>query len=917
MSILLFKHCTLPCVATVVMLAGFLLGVSRSFADFPVAQTSGTDITPAVAYNSTDREYLVVWLGGGGAIVGQRVSEAGVVTGSPIGIAANSFGRPSVVYNAAQNQYLVAYVEGTSMSYGIYGRVLDHQGGLLGSATSLMAGGSCPKVLYNSLAGTYLLLGMNSDLYSRKIGANGQGTAAAVNLTSNVSVDYTGFAAAYAPVTSTATPTGRYLVATYAVNLMMLDSDGKPLSTLENPSTGAKEASIPFKTGTVTGGEYNVDVAYGDTSGYSMWGKAFLVVWSDNNNKWQGTEWTGIYGGYLDPEKIDYKTTDPVVNNAFPISYVYGHWAYSTYAASWKPVVAFNPVARKFQVAWRETPTTDASNDTKVPHIRANAGFFKAPSYSNIVLSATNGTEDPVTPAIAASTTSPASLVVWDDLRNQSATGHDIYGSLYNIAGPVSTGLVVVNTLDSGPGSLRQAILDANLSTGADSISFAVPKSDPGYQAATGVWTIRPLTPLPEIISDGTLINGLSQSAFGGDPNPMGPEIEIDGSLAGNPADGLRIRSFWSGVWGITINRFQGNGIFIMGPNAGATLVIRSYIGVSANATAKAPNLGAGIRISHSPLNFLGFFDTLSTNVIGGNAGGGIVIEGSAARFNVVLVSRIGTDLSHAMNLGNGGDGILFRDSACDNAVTGYAFPKEVVVANNDMAGIHVDGSGTVRNLLAAGCIFSNGGPGIALTNGGNGMKAAPVITHASTTQITGVAAPHNMVFLYNDQTDEGREYFDTVFADGLGNFAWSGTAKGPHVTAVAVDTAAGATVNNTSPFSSPNPLTDIREIADESGPRAFLLAQNYPNPFNPTTTIRYGVGGSESGSAGSGRGGEWVKLSVCDVLGREVAVLVNERKDPGHYSLQFDGSLLASGVYLCRMEWMGTSLIQKMMLVR
>ncbi len=714
------------------------------------------------------------------------------------------------------------------------------------------------------------------DIYSRKIGANGQPLAVAQNVSNNPTNDYTKFAAAYAPVTSTATPTGRYLLAKWAVNLMMLDSDGKPLNTLYNPNLGWYDASIPFKTGNQTGGEYNVSIAYGDTSGYSMWGKAFLVVWSDRNNYWQSQEWTGIWGGYVDPAKTDYKTTDAVQDNAFPISYIYAHWAYSTYAESWKPIVAFNPIARKFQVAWRETPGPEAQNDTKVPHIRANAGFFSAPPSSNVVLSATSGTEEPTNPAIAASTTGPSALVVWDDLRNQSTTDHDIYGSLYTLAAPASNAILVTNTKDTGPGSLRQAILDANLHAGPDSIAFAIPATDAGYQPLTGVWTIKPTTPLPDIMNDGTLINGLSQAAFGGDTNPAGPEIEIDGSLAGSPADGLKIRSFWNNVWGLAINRFNGNGISIAG--AGGNVIIRSHIGVTPDAKTKAPNQSAGIRISQSALNFVGFFDTTSANIIGGNTGSGIVISGAASRFNVVMVNCIGTNLPHSVNLGNGGDGIAFSDSANDNAVTGYAFPMHVVVMNNGLAGIHVDGSSTVRNLLAAGCIFANGGPGIALSGGGNNAKAAPIITAASTTLIKGTAAPNNMIFLYNDPGDEGREYFATVYTDALGKFSWSGTAKGPHITAVAVDTTAGLTVNNTSPFSTPQILTEINNDGESLQPLQFELSQNYPNPFNPTTTIMYQI----AGTGAKGMGVTHVRLAVYDMLGREVALLVNESMKPG-----------------------------------
>jgi hypothetical protein len=69
-------------------------------------------------------------------------------------------------------------------------------------------------------------------------------------------------------------------------------------------------------------------------------------------------------------------------------------------------------------------------------------------------------------------------------------------------------------------------------------------------------------------------------------------------------------------------------------------------------------------------------------------------------------------------------------------------------------------------------------------------------------------------------------------------------------------------------------------------------LKQNYPNPFNPNTTIRYEMQKSTE-----------VRLSVYDLLGREVTVLVNERRDARVHEVKFDGSNLASGVYFYRLQ--------------
>jgi hypothetical protein len=96
-----------------------------------------------------------------------------------------------------------------------------------------------------------------------------------------------------------------------------------------------------------------------------------------------------------------------------------------------------------------------------------------------------------------------------------------------------------------------------------------------------------------------------------------------------------------------------------------------------------------------------------------------------------------------------------------------------------------------------------------------------------------------------------------------------------------------------------------------EQMPVAYALHQNYPNPFNPTTTISFDLPQAS-----------YVKLVVLDVLGREVATLVNEQKKAGKYEITFDaknvaGSSLASGVYLYRVKAGNFSEVKKMVLLR
>jgi photosystem II stability/assembly factor-like uncharacterized protein len=87
--------------------------------------------------------------------------------------------------------------------------------------------------------------------------------------------------------------------------------------------------------------------------------------------------------------------------------------------------------------------------------------------------------------------------------------------------------------------------------------------------------------------------------------------------------------------------------------------------------------------------------------------------------------------------------------------------------------------------------------------------------------------------------------------------------------------------------------ITSVEQMSAES-PQELRLWQNYPNPFNAGTVIGYRV---------QGIGYRDIRLAVYDLLGREVAVLVNEKKAPGDYEVKFDGSSLSSGVYFYRMQ--------------
>jgi hypothetical protein len=78
--------------------------------------------------------------------------------------------------------------------------------------------------------------------------------------------------------------------------------------------------------------------------------------------------------------------------------------------------------------------------------------------------------------------------------------------------------------------------------------------------------------------------------------------------------------------------------------------------------------------------------------------------------------------------------------------------------------------------------------------------------------------------------------------------------------------------------------------------PDRFALRQNYPNPFNPSTVIKYSIPESKTGSS-------YVKISVYDILGREISIIVNRDQRPGNYEVSFDSRNISSGIYFYRMQ--------------
>ncbi len=102
-----------------------------------------------------------------------------------------------------------------------------------------------------------------------------------------------------------------------------------------------------------------------------------------------------------------------------------------------------------------------------------------------------------------------------------------------------------------------------------------------------------------------------------------------------------------------------------------------------------------------------------------------------------------------------------------------------------------------------------------------------------------------------------------------------------------------------------PSLITDVKEIRNNI-PIEYSMSNAYPNPFNPSTKIRFDIPRISH-----------IKLIVYDILGREVETLVDKEMMPGSYELTFDGNVLPSGIYFCRMQGGGFVETKKLLLLK
>jgi len=265
--------------------------------------------------------------------------------------------------------------------------------------------------------------------------------------------------------------------------------------------------------------------------------------------------------------------------------------------------------------------------------------------------------------------------------------------------------------------TLREAILAANDTAGADTIAFSLPSDE---------LTITPTTPLPPI-TDSVTIDGTTQPGFEGTPI-----VELNGAAISPDCciesfgNGLTLEADNNTVRALVINGFTT-------PGWGAGIDIRAssdnniegnFIGTNTAGTAAQGNL-IGVVVG-------GANNTIGGNVLSGNQSRGLEIQGSSATGNSVVGNLIGTDATGAADLGNGGDALRVEGASL-TVIGGTSAAERNVVSGNGGHGIllHNSTNNTVRGNYAgtnaAGtAAIANGIDGIAVDGGGANTIGGP-----------------------------------------------------------------------------------------------------------------------------------------------------------------------------------------------
>jgi len=288
---------------------------------------------------------------------------------------------------------------------------------------------------------------------------------------------------------------------------------------------------------------------------------------------------------------------------------------------------------------------------------------------------------------------------------------------------------VVVNTADSGNGSLRQAIINANANTPPNTISFQITGSQP--------FTISPLSTFPTL-SQPVVIDGTTQPGYAGSPVV---QINAAGITAGS--DCFTLSGGSSTIMGLAIYHSQRDAIRISG--ASSNLVAGCYLGTDYTGTNNLGNNEAGVYIYRSSFNVIGGTNVANRNVISGNLHGVEIDDGPIPRLgagNLIQGNYIGTTYTGTNALGNTNNGVYILSSV-SNYVGGAVSGAPNLLSGNLFSGVYLSGAATSNNVVVGNYI----GTDITGTNALGNKLDGVTIYGASGNQIGGTnAAGRNLL---------------------------------------------------------------------------------------------------------------------------------------------------------------------------
>jgi hypothetical protein len=279
----------------------------------------------------------------------------------------------------------------------------------------------------------------------------------------------------------------------------------------------------------------------------------------------------------------------------------------------------------------------------------------------------------------------------------------------------------VINTNDSGPGSLRQAMLDAETSEGADAIVFNIPGAGP--------YTINLKTALPRPIQQPVTIDATTQPGFDGSP-----VVELNGELNGQNSNrnGFEIIAGRSVVRGFVINRFERNGILLY--IGGGNIIEGNYIGTDLTGTLNRGNSSRGVATGitfggdegepGSPNNLIGGTVAQARNLIAGSGSHGVRILGDNSTGNIVQGNFIGTDATGTAGINNRDEGVIVENRD-NNLIGGTVAGAGNLISSNGgrgVAGVEIRGVGAKGNLLQGNLIGTNAAGTSPLSNLSDGV---------------------------------------------------------------------------------------------------------------------------------------------------------------------------------------------------